>query len=141
MKEVYKYCIHCGIRYLYQASGYGCHRAENNDKYCPECTTAINETLKKMPIKVKKRFIDTDEITPDQFLHEMEVRDQKIKAGELIFERIFPGLINTQTGESQCIRTVFLNDTLYRMTWWPSKKDYRTEKQVRWDLINDKIYE
>ena len=54
MRREVKRCIHCQTRYLYQSSGYGCGKQENDDQYCSECMTVIIEALSNIPKKVER---------------------------------------------------------------------------------------
>ena len=140
MTHYYKYCIHCGVRYTHQGSGHGCGRQENDREYCPECMTTISLALETIPVKVKNKFIHTDDISPDEFFAAIKKREEEREEGSLIFERIFPGLVNLNSGDTQNSRSITIKKTLYYMTWWTSKKDYEIKKEVKWDIVNDCEY-
>ena len=57
MRKTYKRCSHCGVRYIYQSSGSGCHDFLNNDSWCPDCMQVIEDALSQIPIKRKKDII------------------------------------------------------------------------------------
>ncbi len=52
-----KRCRHCNSSYQYQASGGGCDRDTNDDRYCPECMTAINTALARIDVKCHPEFL------------------------------------------------------------------------------------
>lgn len=59
-----KRCKHCGIEYLFQASGEGCLERPESANYCGECQTVIDEALKKIPVKEVKVVLRDSDQTP-----------------------------------------------------------------------------
>lgn len=53
----YFYCKHCGIKYEHQMSGYPAFDDKSSEDYCNTCNTIIQNALKKVPIKVSKRYV------------------------------------------------------------------------------------
>lgn len=51
-----KRCVHCHSIYPYIRSGEGCLSSINDDKYCPECKSAILKALDNIPVKIGKKF-------------------------------------------------------------------------------------
>jgi hypothetical protein len=142
------YCKHCGIAYSFQGSGWGAGEY-NNSEYCPECYEAVHTALSKIPLKVGKKFIPTTDFTKEQFLEEFE----KLKATptESGFPRAFRTWITLfdlkdPDNHNYCIglnlkATDKDKKYLYRMSWWSKKPEYTLEKEVTWDIVNNKILE
>jgi hypothetical protein len=60
-------CKHCNKKYAYQGSGEGCFREDNDKRYCPSCMKRINKVLKKIPIYSKKIWVETNDLTKEEF--------------------------------------------------------------------------
>jgi rubredoxin len=99
MTHYTKRCVHCKTTYTYQGSGEGCFRPLNDDRYCPDCKTAIVKALESIPKKFDKVFIETDEVTYDYLLEKRNIQDEK--AGGLCTRRVYASLFNTKTGEAE----------------------------------------
>lgn len=149
MIERFHRCSRCGVRYLYQASGDGCGRPENDSVHCPSCKTVINEALKTVPRLFECRYqnvLETErfkDVTLDM-LREWQ------QADESIARRIWPGLVDMVTGDAQDIREIRGRGTGpeggwvssahpyqgigFRLTTWRQKDDYTIEVPMEWDL-------
>lgn len=134
-------CRHCQKPYNYQASGFGCGRKENDDRYCPDCMSIINYVLEGIPRKREKRIVVTNEITKKEFLRHLSEKRQKEKDSP--YRRVFPGLFNVETGETSHCDMITIGDGLksinYHMTWWDSDPDdFEITKEVEIDLTTGK---
>lgn len=82
MKHIIARCKHCGVEYIYSASGEGCHDELNDREYCHECKKAMIEALKRIPVKFIKAFktVNQDDLDAQtlEYINEM-VRFHKIK--------------------------------------------------------------
>lgn len=159
MRVGYKNCIHCGVIYTYQSSGEGCHRDENDDKYCPSCKKALLNTLRKIPKKFTYRWVETDDVTKEEALSIIKKNDEeqdrrwkkgderakKCKGCELLppfrlkLVRAYMPLVDMDTCESSNQKDFVYNNNKYFIRWWKSKpNDYKITKEVRWNLETDK---
>lgn len=93
-------CEHCGIVYKYQASGHGCFRPENHQRYCPECAMAVHEALKPISIKRKRQLVLVD-------VPEEEVK----KMPQLFFQYSFVSQPSTTYWDEKNERALIIFDT------------------------------
>lgn len=136
-----KYCKHCGIRYSWQASGSGFWESKNTEDYCESCWKAITEALEKIPKKVEKRFIKTNEITYEDAINAInEANESARKNNEMPrLIRYFGTMRKEDTGEYSRTREFKINNIKYIMFWFESEPENAViKKEVYWDLINDK---
>jgi|TARA_Y100000310_G_scaffold130972_1_gene130187 hypothetical protein len=142
MKKIISYCIHCGVEYYYQASGW--HPPKNNDpKYCPDCKDSIMDTLSKIPVKFDRRLVETDDLTKEQALEILKKYDEELKGkredGIIVGTRVLASLVNQKTGEQSIDRIFNYNGNEYYIHYWESEPDnYEIKKKVRWDILNNK---
>lgn len=94
-------CLHCRIRYFYQVSGGGCFEALNDGNYCPECKQVLIHALRETPVKVKKSWEPTGEVTFEQ-LKIWEAEDNTLK----LFQRILPPLFSTTDPSNNIVKVV-----------------------------------
>lgn len=136
MMHYIKRCGHCKQEYTYQASGNGCHNPLNDDYYCPECKEIILKALSDVPIKFKCITVLQTDVTLEQCKSweriEELVRNSETGLGSLHMVRVFAGLADMKTGESQVIRQVKGQNQHRHKTfiysYWPSKPE---EAEVR----------
>ncbi len=146
MRESYKRCSHCGVEYLYQSSGPGCGDSLNSSKFCEGCQGAINAALAAIPRRFEERYLNVNESprfpspTLDQVLSWERENDRvTAESGAPLIRRIWPSLINLETGDTQFTRQVRGRDApftgiLFRVTTWRSSpKDYSIETSMEWD--------
>lgn len=116
-----KRCGHCGLHYVFQGSGAGCGRPENDATYCPCCKVIRDEALHaafaKVPRIFEGRWQDIKELG-DRFkdvtlekLQAWEAEDERIKQSSdspwvRNVRRVFSPLFNVKTGDSTNTREV-----------------------------------
>ena len=144
------YCINCGAKYEWQASGsyeaLDTPRELQDKDYCPECKGAINDALSKIEKKTKIDYQLTDEITLEQLLKEKSARLERQKGGlymERIFpymERIFPTLWSQERNEHQRAGVETINGREYFYSYWPSMAEPpKITVKVRVEIKTGKI--
>lgn len=128
-----KRCISCGVRYSYQASGWGAPKYNHHD-YCQECYEVVCEALKKVPRKFKKDLVETEEVTLEQ-LREWEQawkdeHEEKVQNGSMFFpyvRRIGVPMYNVETGAVMKNEFVTGRDDfhhrVFNYEYWPGKED------------------
>ena len=139
--KFYHRCINCGVEYCYQASGSYAPKF-NHNSYCHTCFEACIEALQKIPRKFEcryqnvqntKRFID---ITLEQVLRWEKENDEK--EGTNLFRRIFPGLINIETGDYQNVREVKGREQFsgipFQLSTWQDSHEYEIKVPMAYDL-------
>lgn len=139
-----KRCTHCGADYTWQSSGYGCGNNYNHADWCPGCTEAVYNALAAIPRKFEARFRDINEVkdrypyTLKQLLAWEKDEQENLATGifGLKMQRVFMGLIDVNTGDSQNSRLIRdpLKGTAYRVTTWRKKSDYTIEVEQEWDV-------
>ncbi len=129
----YKRCVHCGIVYAWQSSGYGCNKAVNDAKYCPECKAAINEALKKVPIRIVSVWEDTDKVTVEFLLNQRKLAREEARKNHpnrIIGERVLAPLFDMVDPENKNANYVIKwgGDTYAVETW--SKEPERNKVMI-----------
>lgn len=114
-----KRCQHCKITYGYQVSGEGCFDKLNDDTYCPICKNAINDALSKIPIKIKKSWEITDEVTYDYLKEKRDEQDKK--ACGLCSRRVYVSLFSKDDHEKNDAFEV--DGKEYIVKYWTKKPD------------------
>lgn len=109
-----KRCKHCKTVYTWQASGDGCFHELNDENYCPVCKKVIVETLKSIPQKFKKVWVETKEVTYDYL---KEKRTEKEKGG-LCMRRVYASLFNSETGASEKNDAFDVDGKQYVVQYW-----------------------
>lgn len=148
-------CAHCGNHYSYQASGHGCLEPENDGTYCPTCKQAQLDAFDKIPRRFEARYQDIRQIprfadiTTEMVLAweqtETTIRERRRAAGEIIGQRIFPGLVDMKKGEFQYIREVRAQDGPHaglrlKVASWPSAPtDCEIEYPMEYDLAEKRF--
>jgi len=134
-----KRCSHCKVKYLYQASGDGCHDITNDEKYCHNCKDTINKALNKIPIMREMSFIKCEDFTKKQMQEMVEIdkeaqiimhekkKQLALEQGrpfiDLMFTRVFPAMFDWNDGDNKnTTGELRIVDTLYSYSWW-SKTD------------------
>jgi len=121
MMHYMKRCKHCNTVYTWQASGEGCFHELNDETYCPDCKKAINETLKSIPKKFKKIWVETDEVTYDYLKAERAKQDEK--NGGLCMRRVYVSLFNMKTGASEKNDAFDVDGKQYCVQYWTDNPD------------------
>jgi hypothetical protein len=117
----FKRCVHCGLVYAWQSSGYGCHNPVNDQKYCPDCKAAIVKALENIPVRFRSVWVETKDISVETLLKHRERTLEKAKKdnpnriiGERVVaplfdmvdsENIYCGLIVSYQGEDYLVET------------------------------------
>lgn len=148
-------CIHCGIRYNYQASGPEAFEY-NDGQYCHGCAKAISKALDRIPRKIELRYRDIKEmpwvnLSLDTVLgwerQWFAAPPDGTNAVENFFgrrlQRIFPGLCDLTTGECEHRREVpgqypYADKSFQVCTWRTRPNEWSISMLVEWDLINNK---
>lgn len=144
-----KRCVHCRTHYFYQASGHGCGERTNDPNYCPDCKARVLEALASIPARFECRYFPVSEVP--MFAHvtrahieEWEADLARRRETELVAQRIWPGLVNLATGDTQSIRLVIASSGPHRGTafrvssWRRNPDDYRIEIGLEWDIANQR---
>lgn len=144
------YCKNCGAQYKWQASGnywtLDTPEEYNDGEYCSECKKAIIDALAPIEKKSIIKWIKTDVVdleTLKRWEKEM-LEERKVYAGGFPYmRRVFPSLLNTETGE--CSKDIHIQgredykDKFFHCTYWENKVMSITTK-VRMDM-DDNILE
>ncbi len=85
MRQTIKRCHHCQVTYTCQISGANIPQ-NNSTTYCPECQQATIDALAKIPVKRQKVFVDTDEITPEQFNEWYNSSEEQQKDCQFVYD-------------------------------------------------------
>ena len=143
-----KRCSHCRAGYTYQASGPGCGDPLNNDRYCPICKAHINQALTALPVLFECRYFPVSEVsayadvTREQ-VEQWEADLQERRKTAVVGQRIWPGLIDLQTGNTQHIRQVIATNgphkgTPFRVSSWDVRGEFTIEVGLEWDLMEQR---
>ena len=148
MRVCINFCENCGVEYKFQASGnywsLDTEEKYNDFKHCSECKKAIIEALIKIPKKTELRYIDTNEYSLDEYFLKDKEYVESFKNENNMFpiaRRVFSGLVKDDFSDSTYTSEIKINGQKYIYSYWGNSKEFiKATKQVRWDLINDKIY-
>ena len=145
------YCKNCGFKYSWQASGnYSLDTPEeyNDREYCPECKKAIIDALAPIEKKSIIKWIETDVVGLETLKRwELEMfEDRKVYAGGFPYmRRVFPSLLNTETGEHS--KDIHIQgreghkDKFFHCTYWENQNEVISiTTKVRVDM-DDNILE
>lgn len=144
-----KRCVHCQVVYAYQASGSGCGRAENDDRYCPDCQGVVLEALKAIPLRMQQF---TQVVTDQEEIKRVIAQHKRLSAKpppDSMFPKmrqIRPGLFKHKDGDIVDVMDVFvihLNGVEYDLQLWrkgsePVKvtktmeRDLKTGRETTW---------
>src|ERR1035437_226787 len=134
MKIIITECKHCGTEYTYQASGWntlGTPRKYQSPDHCPDCQKAIVETLEKIPVVFKNKWVKTNEVTLEQLLEwenkqrefEQEISEKQPYSFPII-KQVFAALYSLERQEKQIVEKVIGRDEFkfrqYLYNYWPS---------------------
>ena len=108
MITYFKHCSHCGITYLYQASGDGCLNELNDKDYCPTCKKAIIDALNTIPVKYIEKWKLVSNIDYNDLELLKENNENKFKISKLV------GLNNSN---NNCVEQFFKDNKLYQVEW------------------------
>jgi len=136
-----KRCSHCGTRYSYQGSGHGCNAPLNDSTWCPQCKQAVIDALRPLPRLFECRYRNIQElpgfadVTLEKLLEWEAV--QLNPKGEVFFpvgQRIWPGLYNLETGDSQKTRQIIGPRGTFRLSTWRKDPEVIIDTPMEWDL-------
>jgi hypothetical protein len=119
----------------------GCNEKENNDLYCPDCMGVMVEALESVPVKFKKRWVETTDYTRKDIVSHQEERERL--AGHPVLKRMMFGLVDTKTGENEKTVCELMKEPssrrrfYYRVSWWESTGEEKITKEIWWDLEKD----
>lgn len=142
-----KRCRHCASTYGYQQSGHGCGDALNDDRYCPTCKAAVNAALSALPVLFERRYVPVSEhplyrdvTRADVERWEAEFEGHRWQTTAILGKRIWPGLMDLETGDAQSVREVRATSgehlgTRFRVSSWRLRPDFLIEIAIEWDLI------
>lgn len=140
----YKRCGHCQVKYTYQASGHGCNNPHNDETYCPTCKARALEALRQIPVRFECRYFPVAEVpqfadVTRQHIEEWEADLEERRKTQIVAQRIWPALMNLQTGDSQSIRLVVASrgphiGTGFRVSSWKQNPEYLIEIGLEWDI-------
>jgi hypothetical protein len=103
-RHYFQRCEHCSDVYNYQGSGPGCNTQLNDSRHCPVCKAAVIEALSGIPAKRKQVWEVPEDVTFEMVKAWDEAHEAEMKAkGALRIRRLWPGLVNMQTGATQRI--------------------------------------
>jgi len=146
-----KRCDHCNCVYTYHPSTYGFMPEYNDPHHCSECLKVIEAALKNVPVKFKKKWVETSDYTREQIIDAQNVRmsdgsPTMLNALRLPVRRVMPGLFSLDgTSSSQNVCEMMsdpVSKTMiyYSVTWWPKKPDeVEIKKEVFWDVENNVV--
>ena len=135
-------CDHCRDVYTYHPSGFSSYSSPfNNNKYCPYCTEAILDMLKRIPKKFKKEWVLTCDYTKEQIC---AAQEERLKRGPPV-RRISPGLfdLDNPNNKQECVMEELIDpvsnsEVYYSVSWWSDNPEKtRIVKEVWWDIENN----
>jgi len=155
MRVYFNYCVNCGAKYKYQASGstWVVDEKYNDHEYCPECKKAILEALDKIPKKSELKWIDTDLVDLDTLLEWEKLENeeilieyngkewaQKFPVMKRVFTTIWDPLSDEHSKTFQVNGREDHKDKLFCASYWPkSKKVISIRTYVRQDMDGNLI--
>lgn len=156
-----KRCTHCGIRYEHLESGHSVTRDLSTGTHCDSCAEAQRDVLKGTsrlfegrwrPIAEITEVPAFKEITLDRLLTWEKARDRGMG------QRIFVGLYNLETGDSQNSRGIVVppppvaedyivskgpdapyRGILFKVTTWRKDPEFSIEVEREWDIQEGKF--
>lgn len=150
--QAYHRCAQCGDQYTYQGSGPGCGRAENDPKWCPICKGIVDRALADVPRLFECRYRPTSEVKGFEALTMEMLKEWETKPDPFhtrldgtnppIARRIWPGLYNLETGDSQNIYEVQAwtnapypyRSRRFRVSTWRQDPEFAIELAMEYDL-------
>lgn len=144
-----KRCSHCRAGYAYQASGPGCGERSNDPRYCPQCKAVVLHALSALPVLFECRYFPVSEVPKYADVTRAQVEEweeafrERRKTQGFLAQRIWPALIDLETGDRQSIREVKATSgphqgTPFRVSSWQRKPDYLIEIGLEWDIMQQK---
>jgi len=127
MRLIIRRCNHCGAKYTYQASGRPAGKYRGDGEYCGDCKDVIDITLRSIPKRVEKVWVETDEVSGADLLEEQERQARRCMAGGRVFGT--PVLAGTYRLEGNKVvdyqdgTMVKHNGKEYEVRWWESQPD------------------
>jgi hypothetical protein len=117
----------------------------NDSEYCPDCAKAIIDALKLIPKKTEMRYVDNNDYTFDELMEFEEAKRNTSTSGFPQGRRVFARMVNFDNPNDPVNfhRTEHIDikgtDYIYRYST-KTKELISLRKNVRWDLINNRIY-
>jgi hypothetical protein len=128
-------CVHCKEKYEYIMSG--SLEGHINSEYCPICLAVINDALNKIPKKYEPRWISIYDIPRFKDLTLERVLKWE-KGHESFCQRIWPGLVDLETGDCFCIRGVpgleEFTGIFFQVGTWNKRPDFSIKVEVEYNL-------
>lgn len=144
-----KFCKNCGAKYWWQASGdyqLDSPKEYNDEEYCPECKKVIIEALAKISKKTELRYVECRDYNMKQITEFETIENKKYSSPDSFprVRRVFVYLHNMENPDDainfERINEIKVNDINYRYLYdTRDKRLVKLMKEVRWDLIKDKI--
>ena len=154
------FCKNCGAEYHFQASGsyWSLNTPEklNDWDYCPECKKAIIEALSPIIKKTELRYVGCDDFTINEILEFERIEGEKTETPSLgsigtskiqfpRMRRVFAKLVNIDDPNDpinfETTNEIKINKISYIYTYnRKSTELIRLNKEVRWDLIKDCLW-
>jgi hypothetical protein len=145
-------CVHCGCKYYYQGSGYGCLEELNDPKYCRDCKKAIVDALENVPIRFEFRYVDIKTLGSEyQYITKEKILEwnhacETGESGKRWCRRICMPLFDIEDPsnlENSIVITVpegqFKGSDVEYHCWSKKPEWDNIRVKVEWDLIEDKL--
>lgn len=140
-----KRCSHCQSAYYYQASGQGCGERLNDSRYCPSCAAVVRKALGQVRVRFECRYFPVSEVPEFADVTRADIEQweadlaRRREGGGVIGQRVWPALMNFDTGDVQNIREVVASSGPYRgirfrVSSWQKNPEYVIEIALEWDL-------
>jgi hypothetical protein len=148
-----KRCVHCGIRYTYQASGYPREDYSHSSYYCKDCWKVIQDALSKILKKRERVCIKTNEVTRKQIedwhkediINEEEIQKNNPQTLFLSFtaHRVSVPMFNLNNGDSSETIWAYGKDEfrgkVYSLTFWRKTDEYEIDVEMEKNLETGEI--
>jgi len=136
-------CSHCGTFYFYHPSGWS--GPYNHPEYCPDCQETVKKALEKVPVRIYKKWVPTDDYTREQLQAHLDNRSNN--GANAVMRRIMPGLYDLKKKVWQESLCEMMPDPKephrsfwYLCQWFPGEEDKaKVKKQVWWDKKENKM--
>lgn len=115
-----KRCRHCAVTYSYRASGGGCMEPTNDPDYCPDCKAVTLKALAEVPVKFKRDWVVTRDVTVRELVELEAQRVAEVKAkGGLPVRRVLMNLYDMADPSNHNHRgVVWLDGKTYSYDYW-----------------------
>lgn len=115
-----KRCVNCGVRYTYQASGYGGLQPNNDPTYCSDCYQVIQVALATVPPRSVPDWVGTSDVTTEDLLAQEAAHAAEAKAkGAIPVQRVLAPLFDLTRPDNQHRQGIVSRDgRTYRYEYW-----------------------